>query len=884
MVGVSAPRRCTVLSLLSTDDRTEATPLAHSMTADAAMAPESQAPPSAAAPLRRRLQEAQAELIEETRHARGGLAAVVRYSERLDDLIRQIYSEARAQTDTRLALIAVGGYGRKHMCLHSDVDLLIIFDGALAAAEERFLKSMLHPLWDLRFDVGHHVRELKDTTTIETDNPEYLLAILDSRFIDGDLDVFDRFSHECLRPGTAWEAPTLAALRELSTQRHTQFNHTLYQVEPDIKDAPGGLRDVTAVHMTARLSGDDYAIAHEVGRLAEAEDFMLRLRSILHLERGRNLNILTHELQETAAAMFGSPGEETHRQVEALMSTYFHHGRIITRSLTAMVKSLAPAPRVDPTSLSEDLVRWGDEVSFADATRASLRPRMWLAAFEAALDEGCAVSSQALTCIERHGERYSPERFFMTTDDRDRLRRVLRPRPGLYERLSEMHDSRLLGRMFPEFQKVYCRVVRDFYHKYTVDEHTLLTIRNLEELCTPKTPSRKRFGGLLSEIQAPELLVLALVFHDVGKWTNKNHSEEGVRMALGALRRIKLPERDISTVEFLIRHHLQMSVAAFRRDTEDPEVVRQFARLVGTEDRLKLLCLLTLVDVAAVGPDVMTPWKEELLWRLYVDTYNRLTLGYGDEVIDSTASLEALIDARPNDIERAELEAFLEGLPRRYLWSIETPRVYQHIRLAHDLTKSDVHCSLEQKESIWELTVVSLDRPHLYSRICGVLSYFGMDILRGQAMSNQHGLAVDIFEFTDADDFLRLNAFGRDELIHRLQDVVSDREDIEKTLQPKQRGLVRRGPARVTVVVHLDNEYSERFSILEIVAQDAWGLLYRISRVISAHGCDIELVLASTEGNRAIDVFHLTKSGSKLASSEADALRVDLEATLKDSA
>ena len=334
---------------------------------------------------------------------------------------------------------------------------------------------------------------------------------------------------------------------------------------------------------------------------------------------------------------------------------------------------------------------------------------MWLAAFEAALDEGCAVSSQALTCIERHGERYSPERFFMTTDDRDRLRRVLRPRPGLYERLSEMHDSRLLGRMFPEFQKVYCRVVRDFYHKYTVDEHTLLTIRNLEELCTPRTPSRKRFGGLLSEIPAPELLVLALVFHDVGKWTNKNHSEEGVRMALGALRRIKLPERDISTVEFLIRHHLQMSVAAFRRDTEDPEVVRQFARLVGTEDRLKLLCLLTLVDVAAVGPDVMTRWKEELLWRLYVDTYNRLTLGYGDEVIDSTASIEALIDERPNDIERAELEAFLEGLPRRYLWSIETPRVYQHVRLAQDLTKSDVHCSLEQKDSIWELTVVSLD-------------------------------------------------------------------------------------------------------------------------------------------------------------------------------
>ena len=833
--------------------------------------------------LKEELSHAREELVERTRTASAGIAALRRYTERLDDLICRIHSEARDLTETRHALIAVGGYGRKQMSLHSDVDILVVFDGPVGAPEERFLKSILHPLWDLRLDVGHHIRELSDVTKVDTDNPEYLVALLDARFVDGDRSVFDSFSDGCLRPGTPWQGPTLDALRDLIKRRHSQFNHTLYHLEPDIKDVPGGLRDVAATGMLRRLSPSSAPPTFEAGRLQEAEDFLLRMRSVLHLERGRNLNVLTHELQEIVASAFGLGDQAQRRQVETLMSTYFHHARLVSRSLKASMRTLTPPPDGEPVPIGSDLVQWGDEVSFADATRASLRPASWLTAFEAALEKDCDVSSQVLTCIERHGDRYSPEHFFPTEAERDLLLRILKPRPGLYGRLSDMHDSGLLGRMFPEFQKVYCHVIRDFYHKFTVDEHTLRTIRNLESLCTATAPSRQRFGGLLAELRAPELLVLSLIFHDVGKWTNKNHSEEGVRMALGALQRIRLPEPDITTVAFLIRHHLQMSTAAFRRDAEDPHVVTRFAQLVGTEERLKLLCLLTLADVEAVGPDVMTPWKEELLWQLYVDTYNRLTLGYGDEVIDpAEASLHELQEERPEDIGARELESFLDGLPHRYLRLVDTPRVYEHIRLSRDLDPSNVQCSLESRDSIWELTVVSVDQPKLYAKICGVLSYFGMDILRGQAMSNEQGVALDIFQFTDAESFLRLNATGQDEFVHRLKEVVAGREDIDTTLRPKERGLAKKGPGRIRVVVHLDNEYSDRFSILEIVAQNSWGLLYQISRVISRHDCDIELVLASTEGSRAIDVFHLTKRDAKLTSAESTRLCADLEHILKD--
>lgn len=829
------------------------------------------------------LQSARDALTTETRLAHGGKGSLARYSEEVDQLIRRIHEEARGHTDAPVALVAVGGYGRKQLCLYSDIDLLFLFGQPIGAGEERFLKAMLHPLWDLRLDVGHHVRERADLEQADPDNPEFLTALHDARFLGGDSDLYDELTTVCRGPQATWSEPMLAALRELTRQRHVQFNRTLYHLEPDVKSAPGALRDVSALRMITELGGLNGRLDIPLGRVDEAEDFLLRIRSILHLERGRNLNLLTHELQETVATLFGSPTEETAPQVEALMSTYFHHARIISRALGVSVKAVGAAPATPPVTISEGLERHGDEVSFTDGTRASLQPHTWLRAFEAALDEDATVSEQVLTCIVRHGGRYSPERFFPTTEQRDLLLRVFQPRPGLYARLSEMHYSGLLGRMFPEFQKVYCLVIRDFHHKYTVDEHTLLTIRNLESLCNPTTRSRARFGGLLAEVTNPELLALALLFHDVGKWTNKNHSEEGVRMAQDALRRIRLPEPDIALVEFLIRHHLRMSTVAFRRDTEDPEVVTQFSRLVGTEERLKLLCLLTLVDVDAVGPDVMTPWKEELLWRLYVDTYNQLTLGYGDDVIDTTAtSLADLHKTRPDDISQGDLEDFLEGLPQRYLRSVDASHIYDHVRLSKNVKTPDVQCSLEQKDSVWELAVVSVDQPRLFSKVCGVLSYFGMDILRGQAMSNRHGIALDLVEFTDREQFFELNRSAQPELVRLLKDVVAGREDIDRTLLPKQQGLGRRQPSRVRPRVHVDNGFSDRFSILEIVTQDAWGLLYRVSAAISRLECDIDLVLISTEGDRAIDVFHLTKHGKKLSADDVAALQQGLDTLLNE--
>ncbi len=835
--------------------------------------------------LAKMLAAARREFVTSIERGSGGIRPHSRFADGVDALIRAIVRSAHVHTSTPVAVVAMGGYGRRSLCLHSDLDLLIVFDGPIGATEEQFVKAVLHPLWDLRFTVGHQVRVLSDFDELERDNPEYLLALTDARPLAGDAQVFEAVRARFTSAVIEGRSEILAALLQLTEQRHERFNHTIYQLEPDIKDAPGGLRDIAAARLLlSLLDAPAVASAIERDRLDEAEDVLLRLRSLLHLENGRNLNVLTHELQEKAAERLRYPGAQSQQRVEGLMGSYFRHARLVAQAL-ARARRLPGLVKRDAArvALGLNLELTADGIAFVDPDRAALEPASWLLAFEAAFEQDAAMSDQALDVFERNAARYGVSELLPRPEDRQRLLRLLTPRRGLYARLSDMHECGLLSALFPEFKAIECRVIRDFYHKYTVDEHTLLTIRGVERIATADTPGRERFRAIHGELRAPELLVLALLFHDVGKWKDENHAIESVRMALPMLDRLEVSPEGREDVEFLIREHLQMSRAAFRRDSEDPVVVRQFAAVVGTEERLKMLCLMTLVDIEAVSTETLTPWKEELMWRLYVDTYNQLTLAYGDEVIEGGQAASDLQASRPPDIAEAELARFLEGFPRRYLALFRGEQIYRHVRLSRDLRGDEVHLFLEQKGEVWDLIVVSHDKPFLFSNISGVLSFCGMDILRGFAMTSESDLVLDAFQFTDHDGFFRFNPDARDRFAAMLQDVVAGRQDVSDMLRRKERGaLRRRGPRRVKPIVYVDNSYSQRYTAIEVVAENALGLLHRISRVISHHGCAVELVLISTEGNKAIDVFHLTQASAKLTEPAQVALKNDLERMLEE--
>jgi len=818
---------------------------------------------------------ARSELEADALRGAGGRAALERYSDRVDAMLRQLFADVAAP-DVHVAVLALGGYGRRHLCLQSDIDLLVVFGGRIGAGEEQFLRKFLNPLWDLGVVVGHQVRELDDFTRLETDNPEFLLALLDARPVAGARPLFERFG--VLFHTADTHAYILKSLLELIDQRHAGFNDTLYQLEPDVKEAPGALRDLTATRTIAMLT-DPLLLRRgpaDPARFDQAEDFLLRVRSTLHLDAGRNQNVLSHEMQERTADLLGYPGAEPRQRVERLMSDYFRHARIVSRSLE-WARKTAPMPVGPNLGLSRDGIR------FLDPIAAARNPASWIGAFQAAIDTGTDVAEETLSCVQQHVDRYRADDFFPTAEDRAKLLALLKPRQGLYARLSEMHDCGLLGRVFPEFQAVSWRVVRDFYHKYTVDEHTLLTIRNLERVSHTDEPDRIRFRNVIQSIGQPELLVLALLLHDVGKWRDDDHATESERMARDVLDRLQMVGEPRETVLFLIKHHLRMSLIAFRRDTEDPEIVKDFSAFIGTEERLKMLCLMTLADVEAVSPGTLTPWKEELLWRLYVDTYNHLTQRYGDELIErNQAGLDELLRHRPDDLSAAEITRFLEGLPQRYLQLFLPDAIYRHVRLARNIHPDEVHVSLERNDAIWTLAVTTLDKPFLFSNICGVLSSFGMNIIRGHALTNPNGLVLDVFQFIDDERFLALNPDAHDQVLHVLEDVVAGRADVTRLLRGREQGvLASRSAARFAPVVRTDNEASGRYTILDIVASNALGLLYRISRVISRHGCDVDLVLIATEGEKAIDVFHITKGGSKLTEAEQQELTSDLLRTLE---
>ena len=831
-----------------------------------------------------RLSAAREQFSADIARGLGGRAAHARFSDRLDDLLRQVVSASDLGTPVPLAVCATGGYGRRTLCLHSDIDLLIVFDGTIGRAEERFVKDVLHPLWDLRLTVGHQVRTLADMREIEHDNPELLLALLDLRLIAGEPSVFEEVDERFRRANAACRDQVIAGLERLTAARYAQFNDTVYQLEPDVKESPGGLRDIAAARVYTWLADDATAALVDEDRIDQAEGFLLRVRSVLHLDAGRNMNVLSHPLQEVVADRLHIPGATPQQRVEALMSRYFGHAKVVARAV-GRARRLMHARRgsVTWTAVGSNLQVTLAGVEFSDAERASADPASWLQAFEVALEYGAPVADETLALIERRSARYALTDFLPTPQDRARLLQLLRPRTGLYDRLSELHECGLLGKLFPGFNAISSRVIRDFYHKYTVDEHTLLTIRGLERLLTADS-SRERFGAVLAELHAPERLVLALLFHDVGKWKEEAHAEESARMARGMLAQLDVPADARDDIEFLIAEHLQMSVTAFRRDSDDPGIVQRFAAFVGTEERLKMLCLLTFVDIQAVSPGTLTPWKEELLWRLYVDTYNELTIAYGDQVIDrEQAAVAALQATRPSDISEAELARFLEGLPQRYLATVDRAHVYQHARLARDIHADEVRLFLEPRGGAWELAVVTLDKPQLFANICGVLSYCGMDILRGSAMTSPSGLVLDLFQFTDQEQFFKMNADAPSQLERLLKDVVAGRQDIAALLRRKASGPShRRSAGLVRPIVYFDTEHSQHYTVLEIVAQNRLGLLHGISRVISQHGCDVELVLIATEGSKAIDVFHLTRSGAKLPALARGALKADLERMLEE--
>jgi [protein-PII] uridylyltransferase len=772
---------------------------------------------------------------------------------------------------TGAALLAVGGYGRRQLFPYSDIDLLLLFaSDKTAAAHKEGISGFLQRLWDAGLRVSQSVRTPAECCELHEGNIELSVSLLDQRYLAGDASVYGAMLAKFPRFVHGQRDALVRHLSRMTRERHARFNGTFHHLEPNIKEAPGGLRDLQLVSWLAQIAGTTpQAFSGQVHlpELDEARRTLFALRGYLHQQAKRDSNILTFDAQEWIAELMGV--EET-----AIMRGYFRSARAVHRSALGALET----EEARASSLFAQFRDRRSRVSNADFTVA--RERVYLRAPQQLAAEP-ELALRLLQFIARHGIRLSLEAEQRIAPQLSAVRQYFKaPRPvwpALLEALSLPHaplalrvayETGILTALFPELDRIDCLVVRDFFHRYTVDEHTLVAIQTLVELRAAKALPASSFGGLVSEIEQPGLLVFALLFHDVGKGSpREGHIDASLRLAERTMERIQMPAAERDSVRFLIGHHLDMSATMNGRDPFDPSTARDFAHTVGTVENLKRLTLITYADISAVNPAVMTAWRAEQLWQLYLLTYNELTRELETERIEEADS--------------PEQSAFLEGFPKRYLRTHSEADVTRHMQLELEGRPRGVAAALEKSGSVYRLTLVTGDRPFLFATVAGTLSSFGMNILKAEAFANRRGTVLDTFSFADPLRTLELNPTEMDRLKATVERAVLGRADVKQLLRSRPRSTPPSRKARIEPTVHFDDQASQSSTLIHVVAQDRAGLLYDIASTISSRGASIDVVLIDTEAHKAIDVFYVTTNGRKLTLEKQGELQKALLAVLR---
>jgi [protein-PII] uridylyltransferase len=462
---------------------------------------------------------------------------------------------------------------------------------------------------------------------------------------------------------------------------------------------------------------------------------------------------------------------------------------------------------------------------------------------------------------------------------------------GFYagDALRSMHALGVLELLIPEFHGIDALVIRDAYHRYTVDEHTFVLIDTLHGLGSERKGSMSewaaRFGGLLRELPHPELLYIAALMHDTGKGRSTgDHTRESARMAESVMERLELDGYESGLVVSLIVNHLEMS-AALRRDIFDEETVRAFAGKVHTPEALRMLTLFTYADINAVHPDALTPWKAENLWQLYIATANYLDRSVDEERLGAQEESELVhrvVALLPG--QKEEVREFLDGFPERYVLTRTPEQVRTQFKMAQRFAEDPVQLEFRYAPTVSELTLVTRDRPQLFATMAGALAAWGMNIVTADAFSNRQWVVVDTFRFTDSFRTLEMNASEHEAFVTSVHDVMTGAVSLEKLLSGRRRGRRKAPLVEVETRVEFDDEASSHSTLLEVVTQDTTGLLRALSLTLAAHGCNIEVALVDTEGETAIDVFYLTRNGGKLEKDEERVLRRALMQAIEENA
>ncbi len=860
-----------------------------------------------------------------------GAATIAGRSDALDELAIELWAKTvdhNPALSQGIALVAIGGYGRRELFPYSDVDLLFLLDGKVEEKDAKgAIRSMNQHMWDCGLRVSPATRRLAECERFQEGNAEFALSLVDHRFVTGDAGLHGRLAEQVLpKLLQRDQRAIIAGLLDLTRSRHAKYGNTLFHLEPNIKDCPGGLRDVHVCTWLNALRGSGAsvarngasrsgapsafspALAEEGDEFRKAIEFLCLVRCFLHYRHERDDNTLDWQAQDAAAeAMVGLAGPRLKKPDAAYwMRLYFRHARSVERRAMQMIEESSPTRRL-PSRLpgfkrkrEAKIELQGTPQGFRlAASRIALDP-IASGGHDPAQDPETVL--HVFTAMSRTGATLGPEAEERLSHALPVLSAHLEEGPALWHNLRgiltgpyagsalrSMHALGVLELLVPEFHGIDALVIRDAYHRYTVDEHTFVLIDTLHRLETTHDTAMAewatRFGGLLGELPHPGLLHLAALLHDTGKGRSTgDHAVESTRLAQGVMTRLELDSYESGLVSNLIANHLEMS-AALRRDIFDEETVRAFAAKVQTPEALRMLTLFTYADIDAVHPDALTPWKAENLWRLYIATANYLDRSIDDERLGVQGESElvhrvaALLPG-----QNLAVGEYLEGFPQRYVLTRTPVQVRTHFSMATRFAEDPVQLDFLYAPAVSELTLVTRDRPQLFAAIAGALAAWGMNILSGDAFSNRQGVVVDSFRFTDSFHTLEMNASERQTFVKSVHDVLTGAVSLEKLLSGRRRGRRKAPLVQVATRIQFDSEASSHSTLLEVVAQDTPGLLRALSLTLAAQGCSIEVALVDTEGQMAIDVFYLTHDGAKLDDEEQQALRDALIQAIEENA
>jgi [protein-PII] uridylyltransferase len=796
--------------------------------------------------------------------------------------------------ENRCALIALGGYGRRELAPFSDVDILFLYAGRRSDGVKEFVELVLYLLWDIGLTVGHSFRSVKDCLAMAREDLPSRNAMAEARLITGNVHLFRRFTKELDDAVFKSKRETdafLHAMRLEMEARYEKFGRAVCLQEPNLKESAGGLRDLHTVlwvgHARYGLSGlddlraADHITGAEYASARRAHDFIARVRNEAHFSTGRKTDLLTLDLQPMLASNLGYKPKRDLLASELFMREYYqraHELHQCCESFLARTMGSAAAAR----RFGRRAKRVSDSAGFeikqgklylkqraGDLARNSMA---LIDVFSLAQTERVDLSDELKLAIRTQLSLI--DRRFRTSPEASRaFIEILQRRGRVASTLRLMHETGFLGRLLPEFARITFLVQHDFYHKYTIDEHTLKAVEALDAVAEGHDPKLTRLGKVFAEIQDAAPVYLGLFLHDIGKGHGGGHVRRGVHIAERVCERLGLIGPSAQEVVFLVQYHLLMSHLSQRRDLSEQGLIEEFAATVGNLQRLNMLLLLTYADMSGVGPGVWNDWKGALLWDLYSRARLELTGGRPVQwdgsrgtLLKQKIILELLPEVLPSEVER-----HFALLPERYLRVTEPDQMVRHFRLMKLLsadslitdwrTAADKHCT--------ELTVCTRDSAGLFARIAGTLTAHGINILSADLYTREDGIVIDTFRICEVNSHHPVRTEQVPRIEQNLRAAIEGHYDIAAAVESWRtkapRRLKRRNHIHVSPTVRFDSDSSATSTIIEVKAEDEPGLAYKIASLLAALGLNITFAKITTDKSHALDVFYVTDSaGQKL--------------------